>query len=477
MAIFSDHPYTSITIKIEQLSKPRNDEIDNTIELYVSDLLHLIKIQPSTGSSEAARAIRKRIKYGNSVQEQLRALTLLELLILNAGQKIGPVIACDDKLVDVLRGIVAGSAITGNGTNYDKQVIQKCRALAIGWKSELHELNGYKYLANLWKSLPSKGHSRSRSKSKSVQEYDAFSDLGNVRSPSPSSPAVRRGVEPGTSSRNMDRAAKAVPPPRPSTKTKPSTSTKANKSSTRRRRKNKHGIVYADEQYRIPQINYKVEAPKIRNTIAECHTHTTALTNLLISLPSHVLPMDDSNVTKEFEKCKSIRRKVLSYLQFVGAGDNSEKKPEVIQMDEEFLGSLITANEQLITAFKKYDLLAGYTEANPAPDYDDESSGESYYTDESSEEEDLEEETGPAPGPDRDSASRTTYDDEIDLVASRLDSQLGPAPPRPSAPPSAPSAQAPPLMRLETNNTVATAGTGASDPFGDGHELGPSRFD
>lgn len=106
MPIFGDKQISSITIKINQLSTPhQNDEIDEGIELYLSDLLHLIKIQPSTGATEAARAIRKKIKYGELVEGQLRTLQILELLVLNSGVKIGPVIARDDKLLDVLKGL------------------------------------------------------------------------------------------------------------------------------------------------------------------------------------------------------------------------------------------------------------------------------------------------------------------------------------------------------------------------------------
>ena len=107
MPLFSDHAYTSITIKINQLADPkRNDEIDDSIELYLSDLIELIKVQSNSGAVEAARAIRKKIKYGDSRAEQLRALQILELLVLNGGPSIGPIIARDDKLLDVLKGII-----------------------------------------------------------------------------------------------------------------------------------------------------------------------------------------------------------------------------------------------------------------------------------------------------------------------------------------------------------------------------------
>ena len=100
----------------------RNDEIDDSIELYLSDLIELIKVQSNSGAVEAARAIRKKIKYGDSRAEQLRALQILELLVLNGGPSIGPIIARDDKLLDVLKGIINGTARTGVGVEYDRKV-------------------------------------------------------------------------------------------------------------------------------------------------------------------------------------------------------------------------------------------------------------------------------------------------------------------------------------------------------------------
>ena len=52
----------------------------------------------------------------------MRALQILELLVLNGGPSIGPIIARDDKLLDVLKGIINGTARTGVGVEYDRKV-------------------------------------------------------------------------------------------------------------------------------------------------------------------------------------------------------------------------------------------------------------------------------------------------------------------------------------------------------------------
>ncbi|GMF94381.1 unnamed protein product [[Candida] boidinii] len=53
------------------------------------------------------------------------------------------------------------------------------------------------------------------------------------------------------------------------------------------------------------------------------------------------LSIHSSKANDQFDKCRAIRRKVLRYLQLVDK--------------EEFLGPLLHANDQLVTALKKYE--------------------------------------------------------------------------------------------------------------------------
>ncbi|OBA23544.1 hypothetical protein METBIDRAFT_76541 [Metschnikowia bicuspidata var. bicuspidata NRRL YB-4993] len=360
MPIFGEKPFTSITVKVNQLcTLNRNADLeDDSMELYVPDLVSLIKLQ-SLGAVEAARAIRKKIKYGNTPAELVLALDLLELLVLNAGSKIGQAIAADDKLGELLRAVASGLARSGLGGPYDGLVVRRVRELARGWRHEFQELPGYGNLAGLYKAMP-----------RSSDKNDRSSDR-NDRS----------------SGKNDRSGARHVPPPRPQTKSPYAAKQKKKKS------KRKRGVVYADEQYQIPQINYRAEAPKIRTTIADCHTHTTALDNALLALARGSDPMDDAKAAAEFERCRKIRRKVLRYLQYVGAGDGSHKSKEVLELDDEFLGSLLVANDQLVASFHRFDAMCGYTPENPAQYHQDDrrddasvSSGESYYTSDSDDE-------------------------------------------------------------------------------------------
>lgn len=463
MPIFGEKPFTSITVKINQLCRPhRNDDLeDDSIEIYVTDLIELIKLQ-LLGATEAARAVRKKIKYGNTVDEQLLALSLLELLVLNAGQKIGHVIASDDKLLDLLKSIVQGHARSGLGTDYDRAVITKVKNLAIGWKSEFADLDGYKGMASLWKSIPrKKAHARLTSASRF--EDEPFGSADSFRSPTPDRRPVREPesdddeILSGYSRSRSDSNRRA--PPRPSVASP--YAMKEDDAKKKRKKKKSKGKRYADEQFKIPQINYKVEAPKIRNTIANCYTHTTALNNYLLALPAGSDPLNDDKVAKEFEMCRKIRRSVLRYLQFVGAGDPSEKSAEVVAMDEEFLGSLIVANEQLVLTFQQFDKASGYTAENPAPAYNDDDlddeSDESYYLSDS----------------DVDLVSQRVDDLSVQETSSRLQETVRSPPPRPqkSADLRNRVAHAREERPPAISKTQSYASVESGDPFGDSNEV------
>ncbi|KAG5419227.1 hypothetical protein I9W82_002994 [Candida metapsilosis] len=472
MPLFGDHALTAVTVKVNQLVEHKNDEIEDSMELYLSDLLGLINVQRQSGAPEAARAIRKKIKYGDRLQEQIRALQLLELLILNSGVKIGPIIARDDKLLDVLKGILNGHGKTGAGTSYNPKVQKTVINMAVGWKSELDGLKGYEYMQGLYKSIPGmKKRSKNirsagggRSRRSSDEDENVFDDDSDPYGDDHAVDDEDRSDSPHPRTKSPK-----VPPPRPTTASPFSMSNKKSsnrkdKSKKKRKMKTKNGIIYADSEYGIPQINYKLEAPKIRKVLTDCNDYSITLNNRLLQLPPDTLPQDDDDIMTIFQKCKKIRRKILKYLQFVGAGDPSEKSSEVAKQDEEFLAKLIYANEQLVETFKKFDIKAGYSQANPAPAEEEESSesAESYYSTDDEEEEEEEEEELPGD----------------DSIAARLQSvtlenkRPPPPPPPPPAPPVKPIgeerphssnvSERPGLAKMETSESLG-------DPFGDKH--------
>lgn len=75
-------PYSAVTVAVESFTSEQWEEDDLS---GIPDLVEVVKLQ-ATGPAEAARAIRKKLKYGN-VHRQIRALVLLDGLIQNAGTR------------------------------------------------------------------------------------------------------------------------------------------------------------------------------------------------------------------------------------------------------------------------------------------------------------------------------------------------------------------------------------------------------
>jgi len=131
-------PYSAVTVAVEQLTSERFEEDDLS---GIPDLVEAIKLQ-ATGPAEAARAIRKKLKYGN-VHRQLRALTLLDGLIQNAGSRFQRTFA-DEMLLERLR-------VCGTADLSDPLVRDKCKVLFRQWAVEYKNVRGLEQIAGLYK--------------------------------------------------------------------------------------------------------------------------------------------------------------------------------------------------------------------------------------------------------------------------------------------------------------------------------------
>jgi len=134
-------PYSAVSVMIDQMtnaSVPENDLGG------LPELVDVVNIQ-DTGPAEAARALRKKLKYG-SVHRQLRALTILDALIENAGPQFKRSFA-DEPLLERLR--FCASAPTS-----DPEVRKKCDELFRGWASMYKNTRGMERVAKLYKVSP-----------------------------------------------------------------------------------------------------------------------------------------------------------------------------------------------------------------------------------------------------------------------------------------------------------------------------------
>lgn len=121
---------------IEQLTSEAYQEDDLS---GIPDLVEVIKLQ-DTGPTEAARAIRKKLKYGNA-HRQIRALTLLDGLIQNAGPRFQRNFV-DEPLLERLR-------VCGTADLSDPDVRKKCSELFRGWAVEYKNTPGLERIAKL----------------------------------------------------------------------------------------------------------------------------------------------------------------------------------------------------------------------------------------------------------------------------------------------------------------------------------------
>jgi LAS seventeen-binding protein 5 len=133
-------------VTVERLTSEQIPENDLS---GIPDLVEVINLQ-DTGPTEASRALRKKLKYGN-LHRQLRALTLLDGLIQNAGPRFQRTFA-DEPLLERLR-------FCGTAELSDPEVRKKCAELFRSWAADYKNVRGMERVANLYKV----NHSRSNS--------------------------------------------------------------------------------------------------------------------------------------------------------------------------------------------------------------------------------------------------------------------------------------------------------------------------
>nr|POE64947.1 protein lsb5 [Quercus suber] len=134
-------PYSAVTVQIDRLTSEQYEEDDIS---GIIDLVDVIRIQAS-GPMEAARALRKKLKYGNT-HRQLRALVIIDGLIQNAGSRFQRTFA-DEPLLERLRMLPRDDVV-------DPQVRQKCKVLFVQWANGYKGTPGLERIANLYKELP-----------------------------------------------------------------------------------------------------------------------------------------------------------------------------------------------------------------------------------------------------------------------------------------------------------------------------------
>jgi LAS seventeen-binding protein 5 len=276
-------------VTIERLTSESFEEDDLS---GIPDLVEVIKLQ-STGPTEAARAIRKKLKYGN-VHRQLRALTILDGLIQNAGPRFQRAFA-DEPLLERLR-------VCGTSYLSEPEVREKCSELFRQWAAEYRGKPGMERIASLYKELPRRKQVVTQERSKVLKETenpfgdDEEEEAKEAQQAPPVASSSQTSTNLGT---------------RPTGRIE-SFSTVASSSS--KEKKNKKAS--KDAKGRGKKFNLEAEKGQMTLTIAESSIASTNLMNALQSVNREKERISENpTVLERFETAKNLRRRILRYVR------------------------------------------------------------------------------------------------------------------------------------------------------------------
>ncbi|KAI0169020.1 hypothetical protein GGR52DRAFT_553354 [Hypoxylon sp. FL1284] len=318
-------PYSAVTVTVERLTSEQYEEDDLS---GIPDLVEVIKLQGS-GPAEAARALRKKLKYGN-VHRQLRALVLLDGLIQNAGPRFQRTFV-DEPLLERLR-------VCGTSDLSDPDVKKKCSELFRGWATEYKNTPGLERVSMLYRELPRRKQVVTQDKSKVLREteQDPFRDSEDEaeQAPQASQSQASSSQQPVTYPQPAQTVQSFSHVKSPSNSNSFfSSSSKDKKKKEKERGKRKHR-----------PFNLEAEKDSMKVAIAESSIAATNLTNALQSINRETERISqNATAVQRFEICKKLRRKILRYIHHVE--------------DEQWLGGLLHANDELVVALMTYEQL------------------------------------------------------------------------------------------------------------------------
>ncbi|KEY66871.1 hypothetical protein S7711_05225 [Stachybotrys chartarum IBT 7711] len=330
-------PFSAVTVTIENLTAEAYEEDDFS---GIPDLVEVIGLQ-ATGPSEAARALRKKLKYGN-VHRQLRALVILDGLVQNAGDRFQRNFL-DEPLLERLR-------VCGTSDLSDPAVKAKCRELFRGWAA-FGKTPGLQKLARLHKELPKRKAVVTQERSKVLQETEA-NPFGDEEEAEARRAAQQRAAAGSPSTSSTAAHTPAAPAHKKSSSVSASSSSSFFGSSHGDKKKDKDKA----KGKRKP-FDLQAEKEQMKSVIADSSIATTNLMNALQIINRETERISDNQqAVQHFEACKQLRRRVLRYIHNVE--------------DEQWLGGLLHANDTLVHALMSFEQMDRSIDADS--DSDDE---------------------------------------------------------------------------------------------------------
>ncbi|WRT70251.1 uncharacterized protein IL334_007246 [Kwoniella shivajii] len=365
-------PHSSITDWVEVLSSDRYDELSLD---GIPELVESVNIQSYQGTTEAARAIRKKLKYGN-VHRQLRALVILRALTENAGKgfQLG---WANQQLMERLREMANDSLLD---PKVKKRLILVFHAWSIHYKDEPRMQEVAKLYAKYggagpgvkkptpMPSAPAKQTSVSSTSShtsnagnrggfdddlfthdwapsKGSRGPDTYTDLAAAKA---DADARKRERE----SRILieQREAELERRERELKRKQDMASLEARRQKealeeAERRRQAKEDAKKRGNQPKRPPFDFQKEKPQIMVSIANAIQCANNLVNSCRLIDRSVESVLDSpKVQDNLDKAKAARRSIIRYIQLV--------------TDESFVGTLLEANEKIVESIQLYDRLS-----------------------------------------------------------------------------------------------------------------------
>ncbi|CAK3996349.1 related to cytosolic sorting GGA2 TOM1 [Lecanosticta acicola] len=304
-------PYTAVTVQIDRLTSEQYGEDDVG---GIIDLIEVIRIQ-SSGPTEAARAIRKKLKYGNP-HRQVRALVILDGLIQNAGSRFQRAFA-DEPLLERLRLMARDDVV-------DAHVRQKCKVLFAQWANAYKNTPGLEPIASLYKEFP-KSQRPAAARQKVLQDSTVASDAEAAQSPF---------AEPAES---RPRSTSKPHPPAQASSSRPVTLTPTSSGFSSKLFKEKKSS--SSKAFKLSH-----EKENMTNALAQASIASTNLLNgLQLINREHERVSQNQECVRRFEACRSLRKKILYYIQHVES--------------DEWIGSLVNANDELVKALTAYEIM------------------------------------------------------------------------------------------------------------------------
>ncbi|KZO89661.1 hypothetical protein CALVIDRAFT_543393 [Calocera viscosa TUFC12733] len=340
----SEKPHSSVTDWIEILSAEKYsvDDLEGIPELVES-----VNILGLEGTTEASRAIRKKLKYGN-VHRQLRALTILKALVENCGPRFRTSFA-NPQLCDRIK-LMAADPMT------DEHVKKRLIALLASWHRLWQDEPKMKVVADLYLACGG-------GKGKAVHHERTHTRDTTLSASPPSSARDYDGQDGQTLWERHQRIEQEE------ARLRQERERKRRENEKQKLQEEKDALArereeLAKEKIRVkmerekavadakrakeppkakrPPFNYEKEKPNILNSIATASQSSNNLINAL-KLVNREKETVQANprVQDALQKAKLARRAIVRYIQ--------------LTENEDVIGTLLETNERIIASIFLYD--------------------------------------------------------------------------------------------------------------------------